>query len=117
VECTELEAVPGILSAYDDWMQDAKHGDMVVYWRGDLQYDRQVVISDNDPDRAEKRKMLSALNVLANRIIDDAKAGRVALTQKRLGYSTFEYRALRIRELRRTNNATTRLRDDNLVPA
>jgi hypothetical protein len=117
VERTELEAVPGILSAYDDWMQDAKHGDMVVYWRGDLQYDRQVVVSDDDPDRAEKRKMLFALNVLANRIVDDAKAGRVALTQRRLGYSTFEYRALRIRDVHRINNAITRLRNDNLVPA
>ncbi len=114
---TVLEMVPGALSEYYDWIKSAAHGDKLVYWIGDLQYDRQVVISPTDLLRKDKRDEISALNVVASRLHDDAKAGLVKLTQKRLDVGVFEYRAMRYRVELPGQKQGTGIRNDNLVPA
>ncbi|SDK45416.1 hypothetical protein [Bradyrhizobium ottawaense] len=95
---TVLEVGPGALSEYYDWMKDAAQGDVLVYWSGDLQFDRQVVIPDGDALRTADRQRITALNVVAERVLEDAEDGLLCLTQKRLGASVYEYRATRRRQ-------------------
>ena len=94
---TTLEVSAGALSDYDDWMKASRHGDLLVYWRGDLQFDRSVEIAESDIARTEERKAINTLNAVADRIRRDAKDGQLTLTQRRLGESNYEYRATRIR--------------------
>jgi hypothetical protein len=94
---TILEVGHGALSEYYDWMKDAAQGDVLVYWSGDLQYDRQVAIPEDNVLRAADRQRIAALNVLADRVLEDAYDGLLCLTQKRIGFSLFEYRATRRR--------------------
>ena len=113
---TVLEVGPGALSEYYDWMKDAAQGDVLVYWSGDLQYDRQVVIPDGDVMRAADRQRITALNVVAERVLEDAENGLLCLTQKRLGSSIYEYRATRRRQSFGTA-VTSVLPNEQLLPA
>lgn len=115
-ERTILEIDPGALSDYYDWLKQAAAGDVLVYWRGDLQYDRQVVIAETDILRTAERQRIASLNVIADRVFKDAKAGELLLTQFRLGQSIYEYRATRRRQLMFGEPASDP-RNDNLVLA
>jgi hypothetical protein len=115
MQATILELSPGALSDYYDWMKDAAHGSSLVYWRGSLQRDRQVVIPPTDIMQAERRLQISVLNAVAFRIMADAKAGHLTLTQKKIGDSLYEYRATRKRQtypITKVKNGS-----DNLIPA
>lgn len=94
---TILEIAPGALTDYYDWIKGAAAGDVLVYWIGDLQHDRSIVIPENDVLRGADRLRITTLNVVADRVFEDAKDGHLLLTQKRLGACLFEYRATRKR--------------------
>jgi hypothetical protein len=111
-----LEVGPGALAEYYDWMKDAAHGDVLVYWQGDLQYDRQVVFPEHDPMRAADRIRTRALNYIADRVLADSKDGNLNLTQQRIGTNIFEYRATR-RRVSGGQPTVSEIRNDNLVPA
>lgn len=113
---TVLEVGPGALSEYYDWLKDAAAGDVLVYWQGDLQFDRQVEVPESDVLRAAERTRIKALNFVAGRVLADAKLRLLHLTQARIGTNIFEYRATRRREIdgKPTVSVT---RNDNLVPA
>jgi len=113
---TVLEVGPGALSEYYDWMKDAAQGDVLVYWSGDLQYDRQVVIPEDSVLRTADRHRINALNVLAERVLEDAYDGLLCLTQKRIGTNIFEYRATRRRQSF-GRSETSVLPNEQLVPA
>jgi len=113
---TVLEVGPGALAEYYDWMKDAAHGDVLVYWQGDLQYDRQVVVEPANVLRAAERTRVKALNFVADRVLAHAKDGLLHLTQLRIGTSIFEYRATR-RRLSSGKTTVSELRNDNLLPA
>lgn len=93
---TVLEVAPGALVEYYEWLEKAKPGDTLVYWVGDLQYDR---VLDHCPSehQGEKGPIIAALNAMADRAWQTAKQGHVRLTQKRLGPNEWEYRATRLR--------------------
>lgn len=93
---TVLDAGAGALADYYDWQHDAHHGDVVVYWIGDLQTERQYMGQADDPQF--ERKMLRSMvaNSLADRILADQKKGIVTLLQKRLGDHQYEYWAVRL---------------------
>jgi hypothetical protein len=113
---TVLEVGPGALAEYYDWIKDAANGDVLVYWQGDLQYDRQIKVPAEDILRSAERSRLQALNFVADRVLRDAKDGLLHLTQLRVGASLFEYRATR----RRTSGGqptVSEIRNDNLVTA
>lgn len=113
---TVLEVGPGALSEYYDWMKDAAQGDVLIYWSGDLQYDRQVVVPEGDILRSAERHRITALNVVADRVLEDAKDGLLHLTQQRIGFSLFEYRATRRRQSF-GKSETSVLPNEQLVPA
>ena len=113
---TVLEVGPGALSEYYDWMKDAANGDVLVYWQGDLQFDRQVAVPADDVLRAAERTRITALNFVADRILADAKEGLLHLTQLRIGANLFEYRATR-RRVSGGKPTVSEIRNDNLVPA
>jgi hypothetical protein len=113
---TVLEVGPGALAEYYDWMKGAASGDVLVYWQGDLQYDRQVVISADDVLRSADRARISALNFVSDRVLKDSKEGLLHLTQLRIGSNLFEYRATR-RRASGSKNTVSDIRNDNLVPA
>jgi hypothetical protein len=110
-----LEVSPGALSDYYDWLKQAAAGDVLVYWQGDLQYDRQVVIPEGDVLRGNERLRISTLNVLADRILEDSADGEILLTQLRIGTNIFEYRATRRR--RDYGSAKSKAPNENLVLA
>jgi hypothetical protein len=95
---TVLEVDVGALGDYYDWLQTAANGDVLVYWQGDLQYDRQVQIPHHDVMRTTERLRINMLNVVADRAFRDAKAGDLTLTQFRVGEGIYEYRAQRRRQ-------------------
>jgi len=113
---TVLEVGPGALSEYYDWMKDAAQGDVLVYWQGDLQFDRQVTIPEGDVLRTADRQRITALNVVADRVLEDAEDGHLLLTQLRIGTSLFEYRATRRRQSF-GKSETSVLPNEQLVPA
>ncbi|UPT95482.1 hypothetical protein J4G48_0040725 [Bradyrhizobium barranii subsp. apii] len=94
-----LEVGPGALADYYDWLKQSAAGDVLVYWQGDLQFDRQVVVPETDVLRNAERLRITTLNVLADRVLEDAADGQLLLTQKRIGTSLFEYRATRRRQI------------------
>jgi hypothetical protein len=112
---TILEVSPGALSDYYDWLKAAAAGDVLVYWQGDLQYDRQVVIPESDVLRGNDRLRIATLNVLADRVMVDAKEGHLHLTQRRIGTNIFEYRATRRRQ--DYGSAKSKAPNDELVLA
>ena len=114
-ETTVLDISPGALSDYYDWLKQASAGDVLVYWLGDLQHDRQVEIPKTDVLRTVERMNIAQLNVIADRIRKDAEEGQLLLTQKRLSYGYYEYRATRRRQL--YGNAAVDAPNDELVPA
>jgi hypothetical protein len=99
MERTVLDVAVGALSDYYDWMQGSAHGDVLIYWTGDLQFDRQVEIPENDVLRTADRQRVTMLNVVADRVSKDAKQGLLYLTQRRISGGVFEYRATRRRQL------------------
>ncbi|WP_298962450.1 hypothetical protein [uncultured Methylobacterium sp.] len=92
----ELDAgAVGALADYYDWFKDAREGDLLVYWRGSLQFDRDPA---NFPELdVEGRERLAAIDALATRVMADAREGYLILNQKKLGPDDFEYRATRRR--------------------
>jgi hypothetical protein len=94
---TVISVDPNALTEYDEWMKASGHGDVLVYWIGDLQFDRLTVFNDKTEEQSEDQKKINVLNALADRIRSDARRKEVALTQKRLGEMKFEYRATRRR--------------------
>jgi hypothetical protein len=113
---TVLEVGQGALAEYYDWIKDAAHGDVLVYWQGDLQYDRQISVPADDVLRSTERSRVMALNFVADRVHADSKQGLLHLTQARIGTNLFEYRATRRRVLGGQPTASE-IRNDNLVPA
>jgi len=107
---TDLDVGPGALLEYEDWLKRARHGDVLVYWVGDLQNDRQETFDDHDPSQEVRRKQIGALGFLADRIKSDARRKDVALTQKRLGEGRYEYRATRTRMVSDHEPRTVRTR-------
>ncbi|WP_316207504.1 hypothetical protein [Bradyrhizobium sp. SZCCHNR3118] len=114
-ETTVLDISPGALSDYYDWLKQAAAGDVLVYWRGDLQHDRQIAIPETDVLRTIDRMNYAQLNVIADRIHKDAKDGQLLLTQKKLGWGRYEYRATRRRQL--FGKAAVEAPNDDLVTA
>jgi hypothetical protein len=112
-ETTTLDISPGALSDYYDWLKQAAAGDVLVYWVGSLQRDRQKEIPATDVLRTVERMNIAQLNVIANRIHKDANEGQLLLTQKRISFGEYEYRATRRRQMY-GNAAVT---NDELVPA
>lgn len=112
-ETTVLDISPGALSDYYDWLKQAAAGDVLVYWVGDLQSQRQKEIPETDVLRTIERMNIAQLNVIADRIRRDAGEGQILLTQKRLGYGEYEYRATRRRQLYGNASVT----NDQLVNA
>jgi hypothetical protein len=113
---TVLEVGPGALTEYYDWLKDAAHGDVLVYWQGDLQFDRQVDVPAEDVLRAAERTRISALNFVADRVLADSEDGLLHLTQLRIGTNIFEYRATR-RRILGGKPTVSEIRNDDLVPA
>ncbi|ARQ95264.1 hypothetical protein [Bradyrhizobium phage BDU-MI-1] len=114
---TVLEVGPGAIADYYDWMKDARQGDVLVYWQGDLQYDRQVTVPEGDVLRSAERQRINALNIVADRVFEDAKAGDLSLTQLRIGTNIFEYRATRRRQIYPGQSETVVRPNEQLVPA
>jgi hypothetical protein len=117
MQITRLDMAPGALSDYYDWMKAANSGDVLIYWTGDLQFDRQVVISDNDVMRAADRQNIAQLNAVASRIFVDAKLGQLHLTQRKVSETVYEYRAARRRQSYGSSSVTSVLPNDQLVLA
>ncbi|MGX9944966.1 hypothetical protein ACTG4Q_21110 [Bradyrhizobium denitrificans] len=113
---TVLEIGPGALSEYYEWLKGAAHGDVLVYWQGDLQFDRQVVVPEGDVLRSAERTRVLSLNFVADRVHADSKDGLLHLTQARIGTNIFEYRATR-RRVAGSKPTVSEIRNDNLVPA
>lgn len=115
---TTLQNGPGCLSDYYDWFKGAPSGAALVYWRGDLQFDRDAENFRHLDDFDSQAPHINALNVLANRVHADARDGHLILVQKRHGESDYEYRAIRRRPLELGGTArVTKLKNDNLVTA
>jgi hypothetical protein len=102
---TILDVSPGALTDYYDWLKQAAAGDVLVYWVGDLQHDRGIEIPETDLMRGADRLRINTLNVVADRIREDADDRQLALTQKRICENVFEYRATRRRQLYGTSFA------------
>jgi hypothetical protein len=111
---TLLEVAAGAVSDYYDWLKQAPAGDVLVYWVGDLQHDRGIEIPETDVLRGDRRLQISTLNVIADRVREDADDGLLTLTQKRLATNVFEYRATRRRQVFITKEPQ---RNDDLVLA
>jgi hypothetical protein len=113
---TVLEIGPGAIAEYYDWIKDAANGDVLVYWQGDLQYDRQIKVPVDDVLRSSERSRIEALNFVASRVLQDTKHGLLHLTQLRIGENLFEYRATR-RRISGGQPTVSGIRNDNLVTA
>ncbi|TXM69627.1 hypothetical protein [Methylobacterium sp. WL120] len=112
---TELEAGAGALAEYYDWFKDARTGDVLVYWTGDLQFDRDPT---NFPEMdAEQRDSIGVIEGIATRVMKDAREGYLILNQRKLGESRYEYRATRRRLPKERSLDTKRTRHALAVPA
>lgn len=97
---TERESLypgPGMIADYHSWMDNAHHGDILIYHVGDLQYDRQAVYDENDPAQKVAWGNTILLNAVADSIAYEQRMGKVSLTQRRIDESVYEYRATRLR--------------------
>jgi hypothetical protein len=91
----ELEAGAGALAEYYDWFKDARTGDVLVYWNGDLQFDRDPT---NHPDLDDEQKLqIAVTDSLAKRILSDASDGYLVLSQQKIAESRYRYKATRRR--------------------
>jgi hypothetical protein len=86
---------PGMVSDYREWFDASRHGDVLVYHVGDLQYDRQAQYDEDKPEERENWKVVVTLNAVADAISYEARKGNLVLTQRRLGESKYEYIATR----------------------
>jgi hypothetical protein len=111
---TYLDIAAGAVSDYYDWLKQAPAGGVLVYWIGDLQHDRGIEIPETDVLRGDRRVQIATLNVIADRIREDAEEGHLLLTQRRLATNVFEYRATRRRRVFITKEPQ---RNDDLVLA
>ena len=91
---TSLNISANTLTEYDAWIKGSKHGDVLVYYTGDLASDRTTLEKLTD----ETRRRLNVINALAVRASDDSRSGQVVLFQKRLGESLWQYIAMRLRK-------------------
>jgi hypothetical protein len=98
MEITRLDMAPGALAEYYDWLKAANDGDRLVYWTGDLRFDRQVATSETDLLWPPDHLNVAQLNAVASRILADSKTGELRLTQKKLSEGVYEYRATRRRQ-------------------
>lgn len=89
-----LDVAPGALADYYEWFRSAKPGAVLVYWTGDLAYDRDLGNFDDTSDEGVRQRV-KALDALASRIASDASDGYLHLLQKRIALSVYEYRAVR----------------------
>lgn len=83
---TVLRPENGALTEYYKWVDAANHGDTLIYWTGDLQFDRQTEANAD------------LIDSIANRVLVGSTVGEVILTQKRVAPYQYEYRATRIRD-------------------
>lgn len=115
---TVLEIVPGCLSDYYEWLKSAAHGDVLVYWQGDLRYDRDPAHCPEGEIRPSETVIL-ALDTVARRILADAgpKIRAVSLTQKKISENVYEYRAVRLRSPHETAPARRTYPHGYLLPA
>lgn len=96
-ERSALYPGPGMIADYHDWFDGASHGDVLIYYTGDLQYDRQAVYDESKTEEKADWAKTITLNAVADSIAYEAKRGNLILTQRRLGESNYEYRASRVR--------------------
>lgn len=91
---TVLDVGPGALADYYDWFKKAHAGDVLIYWTGDLRFDRDV---ENLPPghTAEQERDTLSLDALASRIGKDSDDGSLHLLQRRLGDNNYQYLAVR----------------------
>jgi hypothetical protein len=91
----ELEAGAGALAEYYDWFNDARTGDVVVYWEGDLQFDRDP---KNFPALDDEQKdQIAVIDALAKRMMRDANDGYLVLSQRKIAENRYRYQASRQR--------------------
>lgn len=69
----------------------AKRGDRIIYFRGDLAYER-FMEGKNSPDA----KLPRPINTLANAAYAAYKKAQCFLVQRRVGKNCFEYMAVKI---------------------
>ena len=74
------------IKAFRVVLDTAKPGQTLLYYEGDLMYDREYNTKLTKPDR-------SKLNVLAAAVYEAYEVGRVLLTQKRAGPHVWAYQA------------------------
>ena len=94
MKTSTLAIGPGALADYYDWFGAAREGDVLEYWRGDLQFDRDPLNFPADMTDEARAQCLS-LNSVAHCIRRDAASGSLILTQKRHGPNDYTYRAQR----------------------
>jgi hypothetical protein len=91
----ELEAGAGALAEYYDWFRDARTGDVLIYWNGDLQFDRDP---NNFPELDDEQKdQIAVTDALAKRILSDAGDGYLVLSQRKISENRYRYQAARRR--------------------
>lgn len=93
---TVMDVGPGALADYYEWFKESREGDSLIYWRGDLRFDRDVENFRHADDFNERELPIKALDALATRIHSDAWDGYLLLVQKRIGVNDYEYRAVRV---------------------
>lgn len=95
---TSIALNTGTLLAYETWFgRESRHGDTLVYFKGDLNGERQKPLpAEGDAAQEDERVRLVVLDALADRVRVDAMNGDLALTQRRFGDFTYEYRATRL---------------------
>lgn len=106
---TTLQLTNGALSAYAEWFEtESRHGDTLVYFTGDLNAERlKELPSEDDKAKTAERVRLILVDAIADRVKVDAINGFLALTQRRLGDHSYQYRATRLRpERERLRQAT-----------
>lgn len=95
-QVTILDVGPGALADYYEWFRHARSGSTLVYWRGNLSFDRDIENFVGDSFYTEREPVVLALDAIAKRIFADGKDGVIILTQRKLGFDHYEYRAMRV---------------------
>ncbi len=115
---TTLHLGPGAIADYYTWLQAARHGDMLIYYHGDLQYDRAQEFPTGTSKSEEGQRMrVCLLDALADRVSDDARTGVVTLTQRRIGPNVYEYRAHRVNLRQARSDQANEQSDAERLPA
>jgi len=87
------------LNNFVSWVNAAKHGDNIIYHTGCLAIDRQPIIT------AAGKEIETDLSWVASRAMTESDAGRLALTQRKLGHLNYDYVATKIIQPPRGNYA------------